>query len=32
MGVCLDHETENLRALTDDLSRLRDRLLTRLKP
>lgn len=32
MGVCLDHDSQELRALTDDLSRLRDRLLARLKP
>lgn len=32
MGVCLDHDSKELRALTGDLSRLRDRLLARLKP
>ncbi|WP_371348670.1 MarR family winged helix-turn-helix transcriptional regulator [Ancylobacter sp. IITR112] len=32
MGVCLDQEAEELRLLTSDLSRLRDRLLARLKP
>ncbi|WP_428032648.1 MarR family winged helix-turn-helix transcriptional regulator [Ancylobacter sp.] len=32
MGVCLDHDSQELRELTSDLSRLRDRLLARLKP